>query len=64
MKPRPPQSAFKYKSLAELNRDLPCIVGDRFFAPTVDLMNDPGEAILGRDEIVDLDLTRFNGHWV
>ncbi len=50
MKPRPQQSVFKYKSLAELERDLACVVDDQCFAPTVDRMNDTGEATLGRDE--------------
>jgi Protein of unknown function (DUF2971) len=62
MRPRPHQSVYKYKSLAELgNRDLACIVADQFFAPTVDQLNDPGEALLGRDQAVELLVAAHHG---
>jgi hypothetical protein len=54
MKPGYRTPVYKYRGLDALeNRDLPMIAADQFFAPSVGQLNDPAEAFLDRDELVE-----------
>lgn len=46
---------FKYRAYSHLvHRDLPLLVSDKFYAPCIAELNDPGEALLPADHVIDL----------